>query len=214
MNLMPLQFMLHEQLSRCERAFREALTYDSLTGRIQRRHLMEGALSDAWQAYCSFARNVAIHSSLGCTTANGTVHAASVNPSTWQRSSYIAIRAAKGHSINLAQTNTELWKEPTWGDPGKSVSIITALNPGNARTLISHFAGGLLGPKHCQIVRNACAHRNHQTKADVEALATHYLASKITFPSEAMLWRDPHTSDFAFICWLDDLRTISEGAIK
>lgn len=213
MNLASLQFMLHEQLSRCEQAFRTALPLRSPTDRIKRRHLLEGALSDAWQAYCGFARNLVIHSSIGCTTASGTIHPASVFPPTWQRASYIAARASKGQPIQPGQINGDLWREPTWGDSGKATNIVTALNPGNKGTLLGHLAGGLIGPKHCQIVRNACAHKNHQTKAAVEALAPFYIASRVVYPSEAMTWRDSTSSDFAFICWLDDMRTISDGAV-
>lgn len=206
--------MLQEQLSRCESAFRSALLTNPSKERVKYRHLLEGAVSDAWQSYCCFSRNVAIYSSLGCTTAAGTVHPASIAPASWQRASYVAIRGAKGEPVQPSKTNGHLWKEPTWGDSAKAPGIIAALNPGNAGTLVGHLAGGLLGPKHCQIVRNACAHKNHQTKAAVEALSLHYIASRIIVPTDALIWRDPVTQEFAFISWLEDMRTIAEGAIQ
>lgn len=212
-DLFPLCFMLESQLSRCENAFIDALMIQHATERLKRRHHLEGTLSDAWQAYCNFVRQLAIRSSMGCTTTNGIVHAASIAPANWQRASYMAYRAANNAKVLPASVNNVMRKEPTWGDTNKIISIVSALNPGNATTLIGHLAGGLSGPKHCQTVRNACAHRNHQTRAEVEALAPSYIAARIRHPTDAMIWRDPVTNQFAFLSWVDDMRTIAEGAV-
>lgn len=182
--------------------------------KLRRRHHLEGALSDAWQAYCSFVRNLCVRSSIGCTTASGVLHLPSVAPAHWSRVSYIAVRASRNHAVLPALTNTILRKEPTWGDSGKIVAIVSALQPGNRAILLGNLGGGLTGPKHCQIVRNACAHRNHQTKVEVEALSSAYIASRIAHPTDAMLWRDPTSSTFAFLNWLDDMKTIAEGATQ
>lgn len=181
--------------------------------RYERRHHLEGALSDAWQAYCTFVRQLLIRSCTGCTTARGVMHPASIAPANWQRASYIAHRVAKNASILPTSVNQVMRKEPTWGDSGKIIGVISALNPGNAVTLISHLAGGLPGPKHCQTVRNACAHRNHQTRAEVEALGPAYIATRVIHPTDAMIWRDPGTMQFAFLSWVDDMRTIAQGAV-
>lgn len=214
MDLFPLRFMLESQLSRCEKAFIDELAVQHATERLKHRHHLEGTLSDAWQAYCNFVRQLAIRSSTGCTTSNGAVHAASIVPANWQRASYIACRATNKAKIKPAAVNSTMRLEPTWGDTNKIIAIISALSPGNATTLIGHLAGGLPGPKHCQIVRNACAHRNHQTKAEVEALAPAYIAARIRQPTDAMSWRDPVTNQFAFLSWIDDMRTIADGAIS
>lgn len=213
MDLFPLLFMLESQLSRCERSFIDALMIQNATETLKRRHHLEGTLSDAWQAYCSFVRQLVIRSSTGCTTSKGIVHAASITPASWQRASYIAYRVSNKSRILPASVNGVLRKEPTWGDTTKIIDIVSALSPGNATTLISHLAGGLLGPKHCQTVRNACAHRNHQTRAEVEALASFYTAARIRHPTDAMSWRDPVTNQFAFLSWIDDMKTIAEGAV-
>jgi len=205
--------MLELQLGRCEHAFKDALIITGLRAREKRIHLLEGALSDAWQAYCSFVRQLVLRSCTGCSTANGVIHAASISPSRWERASYIAIRAKQGKPIHPGQVNSFLWKEPTWGDANSIVNIISALNPGNATTLITHLSGGLTGPKHCQTVRNACAHRNHQTKSEVSNLAAAYIATRIRHPTDAMTWRDPTSSQLAFLSWLDDMRTIAEGVV-
>lgn len=213
MDLLPLRFMLELQLGRCEHVFKDALTITGHRARERRYHLLEGALSDAWQAYCSFVRQLVIRSCTGCSTASGLVYAASIVPAQWQRASYIAIRAKQGRSIQPGHANNFLWKEPTWGDTNSIVDIVSALNPGNAHTLIAHLAGGLTGPKHCQTVRNACAHRNYQTKSEVSYLAAAYIATRIRHPTDAMTWRVPTSLEFAFLSWLDDMKTIAEGAV-
>jgi hypothetical protein len=205
--------MLELQLNRCEAAFKDALTLNQKADSLRRTHHLEGSLSDAWQAYCAFVRNVCIRSSIGCTTASGTVHAACVVPPSSGRVSHIALRTAKNRPIQAGAVNAVLRLEPTWGDSSKIVDIINALGPGNAANLLGSFAGGLTGPKHCQTVRNACAHRNHQTKAEVEALAPLYIAGKVMHPTDALVWKEPANSDFAFVAWLDDMRTIAQRAV-
>jgi len=206
--------MLESQLWRCEQAFKDALTLNKKQEIWRRKHHLEGALSDAWQAYCSFVRGVCIRSSGGCKTSAGVVHPPSVVPADWRRVSYIALRIAKNRPVQPGLTNDVLRKEPTWGDSGKIIVIVNALNPGNAATLLGALAGGLKGPKHCQMLRNACAHRNHQTRAEVEALAPIYIATKLLHPTDAMVWRDPTTMTFAFVSWLDDMRTIAHRAVR
>ncbi|MBO2924999.1 hypothetical protein J5H75_25340 [Pseudomonas asiatica] len=214
MELQSLLFMLELQLNRIELEFKDALLLVGRKDRHKKRYLLEGVLSSAWQSYCSFVRLLAIHSSLGCKTSRGATHPPSIAPVSWERASYVALRAAKSVVVHPALTNSLLIKEPTWGDSSKIHDILTALNPGNVNTLKSYLAGGLNGPKHCQQVRNACAHNNHQTRAEVQALAPFYTASKILYPTDAMTWKDPHTQDFAFISWLDDMRTIASGAVS
>lgn len=213
MDLYSLEHLLTLQLSRAEAQFREALSIASPTQVHQKRHRLEGVLSDTWQAYCGFVRQLCIRSATGCRTKVGVIHTASVAPPNWQRVSYIAERAAKNKVIHPVGMNNVLWKEPTWGDAAKVTTIINALNPGNASTLLAYLAGGALGPKHCQIVRNACAHKNLETKGAVLALSASYLATPITYPTDALTWRDPVSMDFAFIAWLDDMRTIAAGAV-
>lgn len=211
MSLPPLKFMLDSQLARCEEDFHIALQFVGKNEKSLRRHHLEGALSDAWQAYCTFVRYVLIRSSVGSVTSSGTVLAASVVPAIWERVSHIGIRAAYGKSPQLGVVNSVLWKEPTWGDSTKIVDIVNALAPSNATSLKSNFAGGLIGPKHCQIVRNACAHKNTQTSTEVKNLASQYIASPLKEPTDAMTWKVAGTNEFAFLAWIDDMKAIAVG---
>jgi len=175
-----------------------------------RRWILETVLSDSWQSYCNFVRHVCVQSCVGCTTSSSTIKATAV-PCTWNRVSYVASRAARGHTVAAGRVNGLLRKEPTWGDPVKIATIINALNPSNKAVLLNHFSGGLFGPKHCQVVRNATAHKNTQTKTEVLALAASYSANPIRYPTDAMFWVDPPSGKFAFLSWLDDMRAIATG---
>lgn len=180
---------------------------------LLRIHHLEGTLSDMWQDYCRFVRFLLIKSATGCRTANAVAHSSSISPANWERASYIAINACRKKPISLSGTNNVLRKEPTWGDPNKISDIVTALNPGNKTTLISHLSGGLPGPKHCQIVRNACAHKNHQTKSEVLTLAPNYIATQLIKPIDAITWIDPASNQYAFLSWIEDMKIIAEGAV-
>lgn len=202
--------MLRAQLGRAELGFREASLLRSPADRHRKRWILETVLSDSWQSYCNFVRHVCVQSCIGCTTPSGAVTATAV-PCTWARVSYVAIQAAKGGAVAAGKTNAILRKEPTWGDPTKITAIINILNPSNKAILISHLSGGLSGPKHCQTVRNASAHKNNQTKNEVLALAASYAAHPIIYPTDAMFWIDPTSGDLAFISWLEDMRAIAAG---
>lgn len=179
-----------------------------------RRHKLEGALADAWQSYCEFVRSVCISSATGCVTATGTATTPSINPLTWQRASHIAIRGAAKRPPHPTDVNQTKRLEPTWGDATKIIDIVNALAPTNALTLVSYLAGSLYGPPHCQLVRNACAHKNDQNLLGVRALSVLYLASPITAPTDSLFWIDTVSGKPAFISWLDDMRAIATDAIK
>lgn len=213
MSLPPLKFMLDSQLARSEEDFKVALGFTSKKDKALRRHHLEGALSDAWQAYCSFVRYVLIRSATGTVASSGAMLGPSVIPPTWERVSYIGGRAANGNNVQPGLTNNILRKEPTWGDSSKIVDIVNALAPANGITLKANFAGGLTGPKHCQIVRNACAHKNTQTSGEVRAIASQYLVSAFKEPIDAMLWKVPPTNEYAFLSWIDDMKAIAAGVV-
>lgn len=200
------------QLARAQNAYIESVLLVRHEDRHVRRHKLEGALSDAWQGYCDFARSVCINSAIGCITASGTTTAPSITPTTWQRASFIV--SARKKSANLSGLNQTKRHEPTWGDVKKIIEIVEALSPSNAPTLMRYFGGSLYGPPHCQLVRNACAHKNDQNLQEVRSLSVLYQARPIAAPTEALIWTDTATGKPAFISWLDDMRAIAEGVIK
>ncbi len=63
-----------------------------------------------------------------------------------------------------------------------------------------------------QKVRNAAAHWNNETFADIKNLRPYYISSPIRHPSEAIFWIDPTTNDYAFFSWIEELRVLADVA--
>lgn len=196
-----------------ENFFRQIMATPSGQVDHTQRYLVEGVISDAWQAYCDFSREICFASAMGSTTKNSVALASTINPVSWERASYLSLAGAKGQPLKAVALNAEKWKEPTFGDSDKIGNIIAALNPGNTTALKQGLLSGSTGPKHCQIVRNACAHKNDQTLKTVTDLASQYIAHPITWPSEAATWRDPTTHDYAFALWIEHMRSNADAAI-
>ncbi len=214
MHLTTFERRLRVQLARAQAAYLEAVLMTRHEDRHVRRHKLEGALSDAWQSYCEFVRCICINSAIGCVTSNGISVLPSINPPTWQRASHIAISGASKKAPHTTAENQIKRREPTWGDVKKIIDIVSALAPTNATTLITYLGGSLYGPLHCQLVRNACAHKNDQNLQEVKNLSVLYLAQPIASPADCLMWADTVTGKPAFISWLDDMRAIGVEAIK
>jgi hypothetical protein len=178
------------------------------------RMFLEGLLSAVWQHWCLFCRRVIFASALGCETKNGLVMGASVDPTTWERVSYVSQRIRSRRRVEVGGTNSILRYEPTWGDVNVLVNLIQELQPDNAATLSAIFGGVTGGPIHVQTIRNAAAHRNHQTLADIRRLMPYYVAKRVSHPVEALLWEEPRTRDFAIVAWISEMRIVGERAIE
>jgi hypothetical protein len=174
--------------------------------------LLEGLLSATWQPWCAFCRETVIASALGCQTRAGIVYPPAVAPVQWERASYIAICAKSKAKPKASQTNSLLFREPTWGDVNSLIDIIQLLHPANETQLLSAFGTGARGPNHLQIVRNAAAHINFQTIANVRTLRAFYIVSSLRHPSDVALWVEPSSGASAFESWLEDLTLISDLA--
>lgn len=172
---------------------------------------LEGLMSATWQYWCHFCRAVVIRSALGAKTASGAVlpsYAAS-----WEEVSGAAIQAAKKKQPTPGTTNSTLRLEPTWGDTDKLLNIISRLQLGNQGQLAQSF-GASAYISHMQTVRNAAAHRHHQNTAAVLALGPFYIVSRLRHPTEALLWLEQQTQNFAFLFWLDDMKMVGSLAIQ
>ena len=180
------------------------------------KYLSEGLVSDAWQSWCLFVRNIINYSCNESITRNGIVVPKRVYDNTWQRIGYEAAQAAKNSNIKPNNKNNYIRQEPTWGDIAKIIDIITALNPNNKSQLLSAFGLPVYGPKHMQTIRNACQHKNQDTINAVKILYSHYSISNninINF-SPAFIIREINSSNNSFIfhSWLDDFRIIANNS--
>lgn len=171
---------------------------------------LEGLVSSLWQHWSLFCRRVVFASAIGCTTRTGKVISGCVSPATWERVSYIAWRANSGGRVQPSQLNSDLKKEPTWGDVQKLQSVIAVLSPYNATHLVSCLGSVSRGPVHVQVVRNAASHRNFQTFDNVKNLRIYYNVKPIRHPVEAVIWAEPSSNDFAFKAWVDEMRIVAD----
>lgn len=210
MNLTPVYDRINTRLDDLDHSFSEWIHRTSgITSKDDLMYL-EGLTSTLWQYWCSFCRRVVICCSLGCQTRLGTVLSTCVTPTTWERVSYISMRAKSGSSIQPLRENSLLRLEPTWGDVVRIQKTITYLNPQNKNHLLSCFGSVTRGPVHLQRVRNASAHLNSQTLDDVKSLRAYYNSSRIRHPVESLTWIDPSSNDYAFISWITEIRIIAE----
>lgn len=185
----------------------------TITGRLDHQHWMflEGLISATWQYWGHFCRSIVIESALGTRTASGVVVQACAT--SWQEVSHIALQAIKSKSPVPGGTNSILRKEPTWGDAGKLLTVISVLQPANQAQLSQSF-GSSSYVGHLQTVRNAAAHRHHQNTADVLALRPYYVVSRLRHPSEAAFWIEQKSNTLAFLFWLEDMRLIGNLAVQ
>lgn len=209
-NLEPIFQRFERRLDVLETVFKSWLVVKHPKLRDEDLMFLEGLVSTLWQHWSLFCRRVVFASALGCQNRAGDLIQSCVIPRTWERVSHIASRAKNGNNPQPTGLNTDLKKEPTWGDVIKIQSIILKLAPRNKHHLISCFGAVSRGPIHLQIVRNATAHRNHQTFNNVKNLRHYYYPKPIHHPVEVTIWTEPTSNDFALIAWIDEIRLVSD----
>lgn len=65
-----------------------------------------------------------------------------------------------------------------------------------------------------QLIRNAAAHTNDETMAEVRAIAVSYVAFPIVLPADAIFWSVPATGDFVYREWTSRLIAASRLAVE
>ena len=175
---------------------------------------MEGLLSRTWQAWCSFCRACVIESCLGTVDGNGSLIAQHPSATTDLHVSAASIAAKKKKAVVWVGQNSILRHEPTWGDTDSLADIVPRLLPMNHLQLSSAFSSAHSSAKALQTIRNAAAHKNAQTMAEVVALMTGFLAYPIVHSTHALYWVEPVSSEFFVISALEDLRDCALSAIS
>lgn len=210
MNLHWSEFRLKRRLDRAEIHLNNFLQRTSIPLASARDlYELEGWLSDVWQTWGRFCRNTIFASCNGCETSSGFVV---VSTHTSPESvSYISAKQKKGVPPSSAGSNFKLHIEPTWGHVDRLLDVILALNPSNRSDLLAAF-GTIPLIEHVRLIRNATAHRNLQTLADVFAFQSQYLATPLRHPLEALFWVDPSTGRTLMHSRLDDMRIGAKNA--
>lgn len=176
--------------------------------------LQEGYLSQKWQAWGGFCRALCLYSTLGAVDATGATTTSAYSARSESELAWIAARASQQASYANVRSLAGPHLEPTWGDLGKFSLIISALAPSNQTTVLSGVLAAGSAARHLQIVRNATAHLSTASVPDVMAIAIDYLPTRLAAPSDAMLWEERTTRDFAYRAWSRRLVASAQIAVQ
>jgi hypothetical protein len=142
---------------------------------------------------------------MGTTDGSGTAIPAHPFATSEEFVSGATIRAKANKAPYWGSPNSLLRLEPTWGDVDILVRIMPRLGSNNSSQLIAAFSGCSASSKVIQTIRNASAHNNPETFADVQALRSAYITFPISHPIHALYWTDTSSGDFLAIAALEDL---------
>lgn len=175
---------------------------------------LEGHLSRVWQAWGDFCRSCVCLSCLGTTDGNGVVVVAHPSAFSEPHVSGAAKRAKENKTPFWAGTNSVLRHEPTWGDTDVLAAIVQRLLPANHSQLLAAISSAHACAKSLQKIRNAAAHNNAQSFAEVTGIQSGYVGFSISHPIQALYWVEPMSSDFLVIHAIEELRDAALSAIS
>lgn len=176
--------------------------------------LLEGLLSRTWQAWGAFCRACVYESCMGTLDGSGIAIPANPYAASEGHVSGAAIRARSTPNPPIwGNVNTLLRSEPTWGDVNVLVTIIPRLAPANQSQLLAAFSAASSGAKALQLIRNATAHNNAQTMAEVQNMRSAYIIFPLTHPIQSLFWTEPTSCDFLFLWAVEELREAGLAAI-
>jgi len=178
------------------------------------RSLTETMVSDTWQLWCVFCRNLLLSSCEGGHSRKGAPVIARRGDNSWKRVGYEAVCAFRGNKPKPTKVIGSLYQEPTWGDQDKLIDIVGCLSPSNSVQLLTAFGLPLRGPKHLQIVRNACAHKHRESISKVLALEIYFVSPKLFTPSDIVWQVEASSGNLGMYAWLDDLQVIAGEATR
>lgn len=202
-----------QRLHLVDSAFERHLIEPVTKLRTDRYALQEGLISQLWQYWCVFCRDVVMASVQGATTSLGALTSCQLAGRPEMEVAYVAMRLARGKSIGSIRQLSGSHLEPTWGDPNKINLIASGIGCSNEATLLSAFgfADRIID---LQLCRNACAHLNASNIHLIRGAKVRYIASRFSHPSELMFWEEPSTRDFVWRAWVEEMEIISEAAVQ
>lgn len=201
-----------QRLKTADGAFERHIVDPSLKYRFDCYALQEGLLSNLWQSWNLFCRDVLIASAYGANTATGALTTSPYSGRPEAEISYVSTKLSKQQTIGTIKPLAGRHLEPTWGDAVKLNRISVGIGTSNSSTLASAFSGVRL-ISDLQICRNACSHMNSETVALVAAARIRYEDTSLRHPSQMMFWTDPLTKDFAWKAWIDEMNLVSSFAV-
>jgi hypothetical protein len=173
-------------------------------------HLTEVLLSDIWQAWVHFCRELFFSSCRGCLARNGQIITPSGGNHTWQRLGYIARQASNGHPTKPNGHNSFVVRnEPNWGDLDVFIRVVNSIQPNNHQTILASF-GSFSSLKQLQRVRNSCAHKNVETMAGVRQLSSDYDFQRLDFPTDIAWKTNISENVYGIELWVYEMNLIAD----
>ncbi|MFL6725019.1 MAG: hypothetical protein ACJ8FS_00715 [Sphingomicrobium sp.] len=206
------QLRLHNRLLLLEAAFKRHESTPIVKKTVDRFALQEGLISNLWQSWGRFCRDVLVNSAIGTQSLSGANVASPYAGRPEAEIAYIARQLAQKSPVGLIKAIAGPHQEPTWGDLGKINLIATGLGTSNQATLLSAF-GGAQFVSDLQLCRNASAHYCAERVADVRTARVRYNSTRFQHPSDMLRWIDPASNDPLWLNWIGEMRTVSANAI-
>lgn len=203
---------LIRRISNADGAFERHLIEPRLRFRFDCYAFQEGLISNLWQAWNLFCRDIVIASAQGAYTVTGTLTTSPYAGLTEAEITYVSSKLSRSQPIGLIQPLRGRHLEPTWGDAAKLNLISVGIRASNSSSLASAF-GGVSLISDLQKCRNACAHLNSETVAEIVAARVRYNQTFLNHPSHMIYWVDPSTRDFAWKAWVDEMMLVAKFAV-
>ncbi|MFP3604647.1 hypothetical protein [Paraburkholderia sp. SIMBA_053] len=177
--------------------------------------LLEGLLSRVWQAWGTFCRACVMESCVGTIDGAGAPIVPHPQAASEAHVSAAAINAKKKPNPPFwGSTNTVLRHEPTWGDVDLLTKIIPRLHPSNEAQLMAAFSSAHRSAKALQLIRNAAAHNNSETRAALQPLWSRFVIFPTTHPIQSLYWVESSTHDYLVFHAVEELRDAGLDAIS
>jgi hypothetical protein len=201
-----------QRLKTADSAFDRHIVNPSVIYQFDRYALQEGLISNLWQAWNLFCRDILIASAQGANTTTGALTTSPYSGRPEAEISYVSEKLSKNQSIGTIRPLAGRHLEPTWGDADKINRISIGICASNSGSLASAFSGVSM-ISDLQVCRNACAHLNSETIASVIAGRVRYNDTFLRHPSQMIFWSDPMTKDFAWKAWIDEMILVADFAV-
>lgn len=171
----------------------------------------EGLISDAWQSWNLFCRNLLVKSCQGCHGRQGTQYAA--RPSMDNSLERIALEVKLFGNGAAAppppgKKIANAWAFPTWGDGAKIINAVNGLNTQNNVALMTAFGLPLQGHVELQRVRNFLFHKSNIAAHGVMNLQYYQHGVMPSHPA-LLVWELNQAHEIIFFVWLDDMKHIA-----
>lgn len=175
----------------------------------------EALISDLWQSWCHFSRELYLASCRGTTTRNGLKVTPLNNvPKDWKRLCYIARQTYQNNNINdTGHNNFYIRTEPTWGDLEAFIKIASGLSLHNRSQLVAAY-GSFSNIKHLQLVRNACAHKNVETIRELNSYNYLYNFGRLVKATDFVWSTNNQSKTIAIDLWMYEMSKISDLATQ